>query len=288
MNDAAVKERSPWRDLATRSLSAAVMIAATLAALWAGQIVWAIFVIAIYCIMLWELVRLCEPTAPRRIRWGLAPLPMMFPLLVLAASAFTGVDLMAPASEGGSRGFFVQGYLGAMIALAAPVLSGTLLLRSGRGLWLGYGSVLAAATLFVAYAYTEHGWPGLLTLVSIVVISDTAGYFAGRALGGPKFWPAISPKKTWSGTIAGWVGAGVFGMIALPHFGLPIAAAGLVGVVVCLSAQFGDIAESAMKRRVGVKDASNLIPGHGGMLDRLDGLVAAACLAGIIAYLTGA
>ena len=117
----------------------------------------------------------------------------------------------------------------------------------------------------------------VLWLLLIVIASDVAGYFAGRILGGPKFWPRFSPKKTWSGTVAGWIGA------ALVGFGFWAAGLGSAHLLwasplVALAGQMGDIAESAIKRRAGVKDSSNLIPGHGGFLDRFDALAFAAIL----------
>jgi phosphatidate cytidylyltransferase len=108
-----------------------------------------------------------------------------------------------------------------------------------------------------------------------------AGYFAGRILGGPKFWPKVSPKKTWSGTIAGWVGAALVGL-AFWAAGLGEAALIWVSPLVGFAGQMGDIAESAIKRRAGVKDSSNLIPGHGGLMDRFDALAFAAILAVIL------
>jgi phosphatidate cytidylyltransferase len=111
----------------------------------------------------------------------------------------------------------------------------------------------------------------------VVLASDVAGYFAGRVLGGPKFWPHVSPKKTWSGTVAGWVLAALVGWAFMGPLG---ADAGLIGasVLLAFAGQMGDIAESAIKRRRGVKDSSDLIPGHGGVLDRFDALIAVVVL----------
>jgi phosphatidate cytidylyltransferase len=115
----------------------------------------------------------------------------------------------------------------------------------------------------------------MLWLVGVVLASDVLGYFAGRLIGGPKFWPRISPKKTWAGTVAGWIGAALVGWAAMSPMGV---GPGLIvlSVVLALAAQMGDIAESAIKRRAGVKDSSRLIPGHGGVMDRFDGMVGAA------------
>jgi phosphatidate cytidylyltransferase len=140
---------------------------------------------------------------------------------------------------------------------------------------------LAVWALLGCYAMgllrAEAGAVWILWLVSVVIVSDIAGYFAGRSLGGPKFWPSISPKKTWSGTVAGWLGAGVIGAIFAGPTGAGLALVP-VSVLVGFAGQMGDIAESAAKRFCEVKDSSGLIPGHGGVLDRFDAMLGAALL----------
>jgi phosphatidate cytidylyltransferase len=123
-----------------------------------------------------------------------------------------------------------------------------------------------------------------------VVASDVGGYFVGRIAGGPKFWPRISPSKTWSGTLAGWVGGALVGGAGAAMLGVTgggLALATLLAVVLACAAQAGDLWESALKRRAGVKDSSNLIPGHGGVMDRFDGMIGAAALMGAVALVTG-
>jgi phosphatidate cytidylyltransferase len=102
------------------------------------------------------------------------------------------------------------------------------------------------------------------------------GYFAGRMIGGPKFWPRVSPKKTWSGTVAGWVGAALVALVFLTIPGTTAGVLIVLSVAMALASQMGDIAESAVKRATGVKDSSSLIPGHGGLMDRFDGMLGAA------------
>ena len=114
-----------------------------------------------------------------------------------------------------------------------------------------------------------------VTLVLVVVVTDVAGYFAGRAIGGPKFWPRVSPKKTWAGTVAGWIAAGLLSLVFITWYGAGWSLVGL-SIAVSMASQMGDIAESAMKRKVGAKDSSSLIPGHGGLLDRFDGMLGGA------------
>jgi phosphatidate cytidylyltransferase len=141
-----------------------------------------------------------------------------------------------------------------------------------------YGPVVMfAAYGLVVLRDAPNGLIWLIWLVLVVVVTDVAGYFAGRMIGGPKFWPAISPKKTWSGTIAGWIGAGGLAFVFIPLTGAGIGLV-FVSMIAAFASQMGDIAESAIKRRTGVKDSSSLIPGHGGVLDRFDGLIGAALL----------
>ena len=119
--------------------------------------------------------------------------------------------------------------------------------------------------------------------MTVVIATDVFGYFAGRTFGGPKFWPSISPKKTWSGTSAGWIAAGVVGFIfaLFTDAGWSIV---WVSMVLSFASQMGDIAESALKRRMKVKDSSTLIPGHGGPLDRFDALLGAALFMLLVTY----
>lgn len=120
-----------------------------------------------------------------------------------------------------------------------------------------------------------------LWLIAVVAATDIGGYFAGRFIGGPKIFPRISPKKTWSGTVGGWVLAMIVSGIFLA-FGYGSPALLLLTLLVSIASQAGDLAESSMKRRAGVKDSSNLIPGHGGLLDRFDGVLGACLMIGVL------
>ena len=132
------------------------------------------------------------------------------------------------------------------------------------------------------------GLAAILFLFAVVWITDIAAYFTGRALGGPKLWPAVSPKKTWSGAIGGVIGAVVAGLAVVKLMGLGIAPM-LVIVAAGLSvvSQGGDLLESSIKRHFGAKDASQLIPGHGGLMDRLDGFLTAVLAAVMVGLLRG-
>jgi len=145
--------------------------------------------------------------------------------------------------------------------------------------------IYTTATLLAGFGLIalrdDFGIVWMAWLLIVVVVVDVAGYFAGRLLGGPKFWPSVSPNKTWSGTTAGWIVAAGVGVIFLAAAGGDANVIG-ISIACAMAAQMGDIAESAMKRRVGVKDSSNLIPGHGGLLDRFDGMLGAALLLVIV------
>ena len=121
------------------------------------------------------------------------------------------------------------------------------------------------------------GLSWMVWLISLVVATDVAGYFAGRLIGGPKFWPTVSPKKTWAGTSAGWITGGLVGAVFAYNSGAMLLIVS-ISFVLAFASQMGDIAESAVKRKMGVKDSSMLIPGHGGVFDRFDGFMGAALM----------
>jgi len=155
---------------------------------------------------------------------------------------------------------------------------------------VAYAGAMLLAPLYLRFD-PNYGLQAVLLLFAIVWTTDVLGYFAGRAIGGPKLWPGVSPKKTWSGAIAGAIGA-MLAAIAMVHvleaFELGRFHPGqwaAIGLVLSVVAQGGDLLESWLKRRFGAKDASQLIPGHGGVMDRLDGFWAAAlvgCVIGIL------
>jgi phosphatidate cytidylyltransferase len=131
------------------------------------------------------------------------------------------------------------------------------------------------------------GFSALMLILLVVWATDSAGYFAGRGFGGPKLWPRVSPKKTWAGAVGGFA-ASLFVAAGFAAFGLARPGpALLLAAVLSVASQLGDLFESAVKRRFGVKDSSHIIPGHGGLLDRLDGFVAAVVLAAVLGLFRG-
>ena len=175
------------------------------------------------------------------------------------------------------------------VFVALGVILAALLSPHRRG-WAALGGCYAFAALIASVAVRLDpvwGFTALMFVLLIVWVTDIGGYFAGRGIGGPKLWPRVSPKKTWAGAIGGFA-ASLMVAAGFAAFGLgktlPLL---LLGAVLSIGSQLGDLFESAVKRRFGVKDSSHIIPGHGGLLDRLDGFVAAVVLAAIFGFLRG-
>ena len=181
------------------------------------------------------------------------------------------------------------------VIIALGVIIAALLSPHRRG-WAALGGCYAFAALVASVAVRldqTYGFTALMFILLVVWVTDIGGYFAGRGLGGPKLWPRVSPKKTWAGAVGGFaaslvVAAGFFAFDPNkgdPQLMLKMGPLLLLGAVLSIASQFGDLFESAVKRRFGVKDSSHIIPGHGGLLDRLDGFVAAVVLAAIFGFL---
>lgn len=164
-------------------------------------------------------------------------------------------------------------------------LAVVVLLAAGHRSWAAAGFVYTAAAQLASVLVRlddEQGWFALVLVLLVVWASDIGGYVVGRGIGGPKLAPRISPNKTWAGAIGGFLGslAVAAGWSALGAGRLmPLLA---VAAVLSVVSQLGDLFESAVKRHFGVKDSSHIIPGHGGLLDRLDGYVAAIVFAAIL------
>jgi phosphatidate cytidylyltransferase len=175
----------------------------------------------------------------------------------------------------------------ALVALLLGLLAVTAL-SSERRIWtavgFGYAAAAELASILVRLDPVE-GFTALMLILLVVWVTDIGGFFVGRGIGGPKLWPRVSPNKTWAGAFGGFaasvaVAAG-FAACGLGRTG-PLL---LLGSMLSIISQLGDLFESAVKRRFGVKDSSHIIPGHGGLLDRLDGFVAAVVLAAIFGVL---
>ncbi|KPP82934.1 MAG: phosphatidate cytidylyltransferase [Oceanicaulis sp. HLUCCA04] len=248
-----------------RLVSALVLAPLALGLVWLGGYPFAIFVAAFAAAMAWEWVRMSDRDAPPRA-------------FSIATGTAVGSVLMAAHGEA----------LWCAVWLLAGALSAYLdRRRRGRAYEAACGViyVASAASILVALRSEEAGLVSILFLLCVVWAADTFAYLAGTWLGGPKLLPAASPNKTWTGLIAG-VGFGVSaGILMAGVWGLDPLLALAAALPTALMAVAGDLVMSLAKRRFGVKDAGTLIPGHGGVLDRVDALMLATVFAGLFALL---
>lgn len=246
-----------------RVVSAIIMAAVAIALTWAG--VWPFaLLIAVCCVVLaWE--------------WnGITGNKGAGPDMVVHAGLLFIVSILAGASQ-----FIIAVAILAACAAAAFVMAHRAMLALGM-VYIG----LPAISLVTIRSDALYGWLAILFLLLVVWCADTMAYICGRSIGGPKVAPSISPKKTWSGAVGGTLFPVILGFFYAKWLGNsdPLILAAVAGGLAIIS-QIGDFTESALKRRAGIKDSSGLIPGHGGLLDRLDALIFAAVAAAILALI---
>jgi phosphatidate cytidylyltransferase len=262
---AAAAERGS-RNLLTRVAAALVLAPAVIAIAWAGGWIWTglvtLTVIGLY------------------VEW----------LMVIGAARTTRVVATGIIALAVSGLCLALGRFDVSLAVLALGLLGVTLLSTAPRGWAATGFCYAASAEIASVLVrldAAAGFAALIMVLLIVWVTDIGGYFAGRGIGGPKLWPRVSPRKTWAGAIGGFIAslaiAAVFASLGFGKMG-PLL---LLGAVLSIASQLGDLFESAVKRRFGVKDSSQIIPGHGGLLDRLDGFVAAIALAALIGMLRG-
>jgi phosphatidate cytidylyltransferase len=216
-------------------------------------------------------------------------------LMIVGAAQKTRVVAAGIVALAASGLCLALGRLDISLAALALGLVGVVLLSVKKRGWVAAGFCYAAAGEIASVLVRLDivaGFVALILIFLIVWVTDIGGYFAGRGIGGPKLWPRVSPKKTWAGAIGGFIAslaiaAGFAAWCKIDGFTLEMGPLLLLGAVLSVASQLGDLFESAVKRRFGVKDSSQIIPGHGGLLDRLDGLVAAIVLAALIGVLRG-
>jgi phosphatidate cytidylyltransferase len=212
---------------------------------------------------------------------------------ILTTGGASLVLAVAAAGIGGnsSEGFHSLSLLVAFAALGIGSAGTAVFARHNRPVWAA-GGVLYSGSLALAPVVLrsdrEWGFVAVIFLFTVVWTTDIVAYFAGRAIGGAKLAPGISPNKTWSGAVAGTAAAVIAsGLLALAANITGVGAVAALAAALSVVGQLGDLFESALKRRFGAKDSSHLIPGHGGLLDRLDAFVAAAALAALIGVSRG-
>jgi phosphatidate cytidylyltransferase len=254
-------------ELRTRVVSAAILAPVAIAAVIAGGLPFAALVTLVAAIAFWEWTAVVEAYDMPATRWAaLALLVAGLLALALVRASWASAVIAGPVL------FFVA------IGIFLPRL---------RWLSRGMAYVAVPSAAFIVLRQAEpFGWAAILFILIVVWATDIAAYFGGRTLGGPKLWPRVSPKKTWSGALTGLAAAVAAGGLMVALTGAGDFRAGLaLAVPLSIAAQAGDLFESAVKRRFGAKDSGTIIPGHGGVLDRVDGLFGAATLAWLIAVL---
>jgi phosphatidate cytidylyltransferase len=275
---AAAAAAGRWRDLRKRVVSAALLAPAAVLCIWLGAEAWTALMAAAAAVLAWEWVGLCG-FSTRRLPGMAVPLAVLVAgTLAVEAHWLSSIALLCAAAAA------VGTLTDAPLPRGAP-----------RNVWLGFGVLyigLAAVALIHLRGDATAGLVNVLFLFLTVWASDIGAYAAGRCLGGPKLAPSVSPNKTWSGAAGGLlsavaVGAGAAYVMASAGIPAPTGRVLLVAGAIGLLAQTGDLFESWIKRRFDVKDSSSLIPGHGGLLDRLDGVLAAAPAAAALGVLLG-
>lgn len=251
-------------ELGIRIVSGALLAAVALAAVIVSQ--WSFLLLAIFAgaILAWE--------------WGKLVREEGFDTVALIHA--TGIAIIAVLVV---LKRFDLAFTALVIACGAIWLA-----SQAKHVWWSLVGFLATALPIAAMLWLRgdpaYGIPAVLYVLVVAAITDTSAYALGRLIGGPKLAPHISPNKTWSGFVAGAIGPALAGFaFALVLGGTSASALALIALGLALACQIGDLAESAVKRHFGVKDMSGLIPGHGGLFDRIDGLLLAAFVAGLIA-----
>jgi phosphatidate cytidylyltransferase len=229
---------------------------------------------------------------PFAVLWGAAAMGVLWEWTTLVAGSDWRSVLMAGAASLALALALAASelLLAAIIVLAIGVLAVASLAPAERRMWIAgaipYAGALGLAPI-VLRSEEQDGFLAVIFLFAVVWTTDIVAYFAGRAAGGPKLMPLVSPNKTWSGALAGTVAAVMVAVIFAETAGLAAFALAMLAVILSVFAQAGDLFESFLKRRFGAKDSSHLIPGHGGLMDRLDGFVTASVVAALIGLARG-
>ncbi len=260
---------SKFKSLPARVITALVLAGVALGSYLAGTITFSLFLLALFAFLLFELCGLQTPafSRSRKIVYVLFGCVFLIGSMVFELANAYSIDL--DKIRNNSQLF--------VFVLIFVIVSGVLLRYKIYMVACGTGIFLAVLGHSMAFL---GGKQLFLLIVLLIIATDAGGYFVGKLIGGPKLFPSISPNKTWSGTIGGWVMA----IIILTGFsffwrdGLPTMYLILYALAISVFSQLGDLSISSLKRKVGVKDSSNLLPGHGGFLDRFDGFIGAGVL----------
>jgi phosphatidate cytidylyltransferase len=300
-------KKSRWSDLTLRVASALVLLPLAIICVWLGGYAYSLLIALGCLVMAYEWLGMCGASASDKA-W------FWFPIGLVAVSVSAGFG--SPATS------LIAVAIGTLVAWAFPLRrasdaavhertpakpppSGTARLAEGTTgnarpaacIWdnkfnLAFGVPyigLAAVAMSELRADPEAGLGNTLFVLSIVWGSDIGAYLVGRLVGGPRLAPTISPGKTWSGAVGGLVSAALAGTLVAACLSSGFSSSRVIGLAIVLGivSQAGDLLESALKRHFGVKDSGRIIPGHGGLLDRIDALLAVAPAAALLALSVG-
>ncbi|HQT77816.1 MAG: hypothetical protein B7Z80_03970 [Rhodospirillales bacterium 20-64-7] len=264
------RAKTKWGDLRPRVLSALVLIPVALLSIWMGGYTFAALVALAAVGMAYEWLGLCQARGDLLAALPFAALPVAVLLITWGAMAAAFLLL-------------------AVAMLVSAVMTGGITLLRPLAFGIPYLGLGALALVWLRQA-PAAGLANVIGLLVVVWASDIGAYAVGRAFGGPLLAPAISPGKTWSGAVGGLAAAAAMGACAafvLDGSGFAVWRSVGIAMLIGLVAQLGDLFESRLKRHFGVKDSGGLIPGHGGLLDRLDALLAAAPVGALLALVLG-
>jgi phosphatidate cytidylyltransferase len=275
--------------LVTRIISALVLAPLVLLAIWFGGYWLAALVVLAAGLMGWEWARMCN--AGKLNGHGIATIVT---LVVSTGALFWALEANSRAASISSLAMLISG--ATLSALLSPefFMAADRAARSRRAvtqLFLLFGTLylgIGCLTFLWLRSVPQEGRNLLFWLLAVVWATDIGAYFAGRGIGGPKLAPKVSPNKTWAGLIGGALAAGLVGALAAGFLGGDAMLLVVGGMVLAIIAQGGDLLESWCKRHFGVKDSSHIIPGHGGILDRVDGLLAVFPVAFVYFWAVGA
>ena len=253
-----------WSDLPSRLYSGMVLGLVGFLAMFFGGMFLLFAVASIVCIMHYELVKMQSPLLMGAPKYS--SIAALITILLLNYSATWIIFL---------------------IVLATSVACQYFLMRTQKLAGVVYSMIIILGGFYFIELRSDFGILFVAWVVCVVILTDTFGYFGGRLIGGPKFFVSISPNKTWAGILSGWLGALVcthffMELNFFAEFSYSVQTLFLFAILLSFCSQIGDLFESFIKRKCKVKDSSNIIPGHGGFMDRFDGIIAATLICGIL------
>ena len=261
-------KKAIWKNIGPRAISAVLFAIVCIPPIYFGHYVWALFVLLLGLRLMLEWVRMSDPDGHL--------LAMAIPMIGLTIAI----------------GYVAGGYNGlSLLTLGVTAIAAGLeRIRRGGVLWSGLGSLYIAVPTVLMIALRgdvagfSDGLQVMLFIILVVVGADVGAYLGGSLIKGPKIAPKISPNKTWSGFFSGLVLGGLIGAVFGVLLGLSLEFSLLLAIPIVVFSVVGDFIESALKRHFNVKDTGNLMPGHGGLLDRVDGLMLAVVASALILW----